>query len=83
MTDRGWAGVRNGDLLRRMADAGFVGLITSDANLGFQHVISRMPVFVVVIRARSNRITDLRPLVPKVLRAIATARPGQVVQVDV
>lgn len=81
MTDLGWAGVRNGELLRRMADAGFAGLITSDANLGFQHAVTRTPVFVVVMRARSNRIDDLRPLVPTVLRAIATARPGQVVPV--
>jgi hypothetical protein len=33
---RGWAGLKNGELLRVAADAGFEVLVTADRNLQFQ-----------------------------------------------
>ena len=33
---QGWAGLRNGELLQRAADAGFEVLVTADRNLPFQ-----------------------------------------------
>lgn len=74
----GWAGLKNGALLRPAAGQ-FQVLITMDKNLQFQQNLSAHGIGVVLIRAHSNRISDLRPLVPQILRAVAGAQPGQVV----
>ncbi len=60
----GWSSVKNGELLRRAAASEFVVFITPDRNLEYQQHIPAVKVGVVVIRARSNRIEDLLPLVP-------------------
>ena len=76
--DMGWSGETNGRLLARMADAGFDGLLTTDTNLTRQQAIAGSEVFVIVMRARSNRLADLKPLAAEAMRAAAFARPGRV-----
>ncbi len=71
----GWAGVRNGELLALAAD-GFDVFVTVDRNLSFQQRVEIHAVAVIVLRCRSNRLADLRPLVPQLLTAIAAATPG-------
>ena len=68
----GWAGLRNGDLLAAAATAGFDALLTVDRNLPHQQNLDRLPLAVIVLRAVSNDVNDLRLLVPLVLVAIAT-----------
>ena len=78
---QGWAGLKNGELLRRAADAGFEVFLTADQNLEFQQNLSQARLGVVVLVASSNTLEDLLPLVPAVLRAIPRSQPGQVVRV--
>lgn len=73
----GWAGVRNGTLLARTAGQ-FDIFVTVDRNLAFQQRIDTVPFAVVVLRARTNRLVDLQPLVPQLLQAIPEVRPGEV-----
>ena len=73
---QGWAGLRNGELLRRAADAGFEVFVTGDQNLEFQQDLARARVGVVVLVALSNAIEDLLPLVPSLLLALPNSRPG-------
>ena len=54
-----------------------------DANLEFQQNISTLPFGVVLVRAPSNRMLHLRPLVPAILDAIAATKPGQLQRVRV
>jgi hypothetical protein len=72
---RGWAGVKNGDLLRRMSGHYDV-LVTMDRGLEFQQPIPVLPFGIVIVRAASNRMQHLRPLVPAILSAIAGVKPG-------
>jgi predicted nuclease of predicted toxin-antitoxin system len=51
----GWKGVKNGELLRRIAGH-FDVLVTMDRNLEFQQPLARQPFGVVVVRAVSNRM---------------------------
>jgi hypothetical protein len=37
---------------------------------------------VIVLHAGSNKIEDLRPLIPKILAALASAEPGRVAVID-
>ncbi|MBI3388599.1 MAG: DUF5615 family PIN-like protein [Deltaproteobacteria bacterium] len=78
---QGWAGLKNGELLRRAADEGFEVFITGDQNLEFQQNLARARVGVVVLVAPSNALEDLHPLVPSLLAAIHRSLPGQVARV--
>ena len=80
-TGEGWAGRRNGDLLRLMVAAGYRVFVTVDRNLAYQQNIAAAGVAVIVLRARTNRERDLLPLAPALLAAIATAPVGQVTHV--
>ena len=77
-----WAGLKNGALLTRAEDAGFLVFLTGDQNLEFQQNISKRRLGVVVLCAVSNALEDLLPLVPAGLTAITTVRPGQLIRVE-
>lgn len=74
--EAGWAGKENGELLA-LATGRFDVLITVDQKLRFQQNLSEMKLGVIVLRAPNNRLDTLRPLVPKILKAIDVARPGE------
>jgi hypothetical protein len=52
--------------------------VTVDRNLSFQQNVKAMHVAVIVLRARSNRLSDPLPVVPELLAAIAGVTPGEV-----
>lgn len=79
----GWAGQRNGALLDVMLAAGFRTLITVDRNLHFQQNVAVSGIAVIVLHARSNRASDLAPLIPAILEALAGAKSGSVAHVGV
>ena len=81
--DQGWTSQRNGDLLRAMRAAGFTIFVTMDRNLVYQQNVAAVGLAVIVLRARSNRLQDLLPLVPQLRAALADARAGQVTRVAV
>ena len=76
----GWSGKKNGDLLA-LADLQFDVLLTLDKNLPYQQNLDTRRIAVLIVRARSNRIQDLLPVVPECLAALATIQPRQVVRV--
>jgi hypothetical protein len=76
----GWAGRRNGDLLR-LAEPDFDVFLTVDRNLSFQQDLGRFNLAVVVLAARSNQLRELRPLISQVLVVCRDIRPGQVITV--
>ena len=79
---QGWAGLKNGALLRQAAVAGFEVLITSDQNIEFQQNLKASELFVVVLVALTNKLEDLLPLVPSVLGALLDSTPGRLVRID-
>jgi hypothetical protein len=77
----GWTTIKNGELLA-LAAAHFDAFVTVDRNLSFQQSIETMDIAVVVLRATSNRLGDLTLLIPGLLDALRSAKPGRVVIVD-
>ena len=73
--EMGWANLKNGHLLT-VAQAEFDVFVTVDRNLPFQQNLPKYKIAVVVLRAKSNRLADLRPLVPKLLSSLPTAPNG-------
>ena len=56
-------------------------LVTMDRSIEFQQRISTLPFGIVLVRAPSNRMEDLRPVVPSMLSALAAVKPGRIRQV--
>jgi predicted nuclease of predicted toxin-antitoxin system len=79
---RGWAGFKNGELLRVAADAGFEVLVTADRNLQFQQNLSQSRMGIILLVAPSNALEDLRPFVPSLLTAIPKSRGGQLQRIE-
>ena len=73
--EAGWASIKNGELLSR-AHAEFDVFITTDRNLMFQQNLPKFDLAVIVLAAKTNRLQDLLPLVPKILDAIGSAKLG-------
>ena len=63
----GWAGSKNGDLLRLAASHGFDALITADQGIEYQQNLESLPIPVVVMIASRTRIQELQSLVPRVV----------------
>lgn len=79
--EAGWAGVKNGELLRK-ADASFDVFVTLDSSLPFQQNLSSMKIRIVLMRSRSNEVEDLRPLMPKLLDVLVELLPGTVTRIE-
>ena len=81
VVDMGWTAKRNGELLRLMAAERFDAFLTVDQNLEFEQNLTKASVGVLVVVARTNRVKDLRPLLPQILDALGRLVPGQVLRV--
>jgi hypothetical protein len=73
----GWSTIKNGELLT-LAAQHFDVFITVDRNLAFQQNVGALKIAVIVLRANSNRLADLRVLIPSLMVAINTAKAGDV-----
>jgi hypothetical protein len=76
----GWSAIKNGELLA-LAAGEFDIFITVDRNLAFQQNLMALPIAVLVLEARTNRLADLIPLVPRLLDAIGSAPPPGIVTI--
>jgi hypothetical protein len=75
----GWAGRRNGDLLRAMRIAGFDVLVTVDRTLVYQQNVASAGIAVIVLHAHGNRVRDLLPLLPELRESAARIKSGEIV----
>lgn len=72
--------MQNGELLRQAA-AAFDALITMDKGTEYQQNLREYLIGVVLISAKSNRLQDIQPAMPRVNQVLGTLEPGQVIHV--
>jgi hypothetical protein len=72
---RGWAGIRNGDLLV-LAEQEFDAFVTVDRKLASQQDLAKFRIPVLLIRARTNRLEHIRPLAGELLEKLPGASVG-------
>lgn len=77
----GWATIKNGQLLK-LAEQQFDVFITTDQNLSFQQNVPKFNIAVIVMQAATNRLVDLKPLVPGLLSLLPNAPKGQVTKIE-
>ena len=70
----GWTAIKNGELLT-LASEQFDAFVTVDRKLSSQQNLSAFKIAVIVLRATTNRLTDLRPLDPDLLAVLAEVKP--------
>jgi PIN like domain len=78
--EMGWAGTKNGALLR-LAETDFEVFITADQNVEYQQNLRSTVLGIVVLVAPNNRLETLQPLMPKVILALATIQPGDLLHI--
>jgi predicted nuclease of predicted toxin-antitoxin system len=79
--EMGWSGLKNGELLSHAA-ALFDVLVTADQNLEYQQNLNTLPIAVAVLVAHSNRIEQLRPLLPRLIEVLSSLKPCTFVRVE-
>jgi hypothetical protein len=81
VTQEGWTGILNGELLRRIDDAGIAVFITADRRMEYQQRLSGRSFGVVVLAAGGTKLEDLQPMAEVIREAVATVTPGVVMHV--
>ena len=76
VSEYGWSGKKNGDLLRSAAQE-FDVLVTMDRSIQYQQALPAFDMGVLLIKARSNRRQDVEPLMPRVNGALFGMLPGE------
>lgn len=74
VTQCGWSGMENGELLQAAAGR-FDVFPTADQNIEYQQNLSALPLAVVVLVARRTTYQALRPLMPEVLESLDRLEP--------
>ena len=77
----GWAGVKNGNLLR-LAEAEFDVFITVDRNLSFQQNLPEFKIAVLVLSAVSNRLADSLPFRAKIIKSLPALEKGKALKIS-
>jgi predicted nuclease of predicted toxin-antitoxin system len=76
--ESGFAGRKNGVLLGLAESAGFEIFVTMDKGLEYEQNLAGRSIAILILRAKSNRLADLLPLVPDLLSTVTMARKGEI-----
>lgn len=71
---KGWVSIKNGKLLA-LAAGEYDVLLTADKGMEYQQNLATLPVAILIVLARSNRIEDVAAAVPAILAALAVLPP--------
>ena len=79
--EMGWDELKNGNLLAAAATQ-FDAIITVDQNIKHEQDLRTLPIAVIVLVAKSNRMKDLESLVPDVERALQSLKSGAMLEIS-
>lgn len=76
--EKGWNGIKNGELLKLMLEDGFNALLTFDKNLQHQQNFLKFPITVFVLSAFNNTYIELTTLIPQINQILTAGnlKPG-------
>jgi hypothetical protein len=79
VTERGWSGIENGELLT-LAEAEFDVFLTVDQNIKYQQNLKAFDIAIILMVARNNRLKTLLPLMLEVREALEVIKAGDYVR---
>ena len=71
VTEMGWSGKKNGELLTVMQEYGLEILLSSDKNMSHQQNLEKYGISLVVLNAPDNRYTTLLEYLPQLEKQLA------------
>lgn len=80
--EMGWTGFENGSLLALAAQQNFDAFVTVDRGIAYQQNVDDLPVPVVIMLASRNRLAELQPLVPRVVKVLSDNLQNSIYQVS-
>jgi len=80
VTEQGWSGVKNGQLLA-LAEAAFDVFLTVDQNLKYQQNLKSFNIGIILLVARNNRLKTLLPLMAEARATLENIKPGDFARV--
>ena len=80
VTERGWSGIKNGNLLT-LAAPEFDVFLTVDQNLKYQQNLKNFSIGIILLIARNNRLKTLLPLMPEVKEVLSKIAAGDLVYI--
>jgi predicted nuclease of predicted toxin-antitoxin system len=78
--ERGWAGMKNGELLEAAAKE-FDVMVTTDRGMPHEQNLSRFHLAVVVLEAKSNSYEDLASLMDRANAPLGEVVPGEATRI--
>ena len=79
--ERGWAALKNGDLLNFAEEAGFDVIVTSDKSIRYQQNLKGRKIALVVLSV--GRWGPVRRRLAEIAAAVGAAMPGSYVEVEI
>ena len=76
------SGLKNGALLAAAEAAGFEAIITTDQEIPYQQNLTTRQISIIVLCAPTNRLVDLKRLLPDAIRALGWVKAGEVIRID-
>jgi|SRR2546423_3860168 hypothetical protein len=77
----GFAGKKNGELVRLAEQAGFEFFVTLDRAIEYEQNLANHKLVILLIRSKSSRLQDLIAHVPKTLEVLRAGPGSRVVRV--
>ena len=77
VTDMGWNGLKNGNLMRVAIEADFDLLLTTDKNLEFQQNLNQYTIIVAVFDVERSKVIFLEELLPLFRFLVPTFQKGK------
>jgi hypothetical protein len=78
----GWSGIENGELLRLAAAGGFDALISTDKGIEYEQNQATLPLAVVVMLGKDNKLKTLESLVPTLLGELSLLKRKSFVKIE-
>jgi predicted nuclease of predicted toxin-antitoxin system len=79
--EAGLAGKKNGELLSIAEHQEYTIFLTMDKGFEYEQNLKHRSIAIMILRAKSNRLVDLLPLVRDCLRQMSSIRAGQIVRI--
>jgi hypothetical protein len=79
--ERGWATLKNGDLLNAAEEGGFDLMLTSDKNIRYQQNLKDRRIALLVLTI--GRWGPVRRVLPEIAAAVNAATPGSYSEVEI
>lgn len=83
VTEKGWSGLKNGQLMIAAYTDGFDILLTIDKNLQHQQNIGKYPLIVVVLNSPSSKLEIMLPFLPSFEKQIPAFAKGNAYLVEI